>query len=272
MEKYFKERKEFHLSTYLKRGKLSEELERTTKYLMYCLGDVVMPLDIIETYDLYFSCFGGRYDVRHELETVKGLYEFYRKFPHITPKAFYEIAHRYIKDLFDGYSLEQVFAKMIEVYGELDETFEKFIQYVELKAEELEKKYDEDASKLDAYTKLYHIDGYEDSYISFLKSLILGKHIAVEKVMESMPGHELVVKDRKQLYSLAEKYRCYMGCGYPISYLMTRSLIKGEDLKEIYGKEPAYFITQSIIEPATFTTQEFVKSVEDNNNNKICLK
>ena len=269
MEKYFKERKEFHLSTYLKRGNLSEELERTTKYLMYCLGDVAMPLDIIETYDLYFSCFGGRYDVRHELETVKGLYEFYRKFPHITSEAFYEVAHRYIKDLFDVYSLEQVFKKMIEVYGETDEIFEKFIQYVELKAKKLEKKYDKAARKLDVYTKLYHIDGYEDGYIPFLKSLILGKHIAVDKVIESMPGHELVVNDSKQLYSLAEKYRCYMGCGYPISYLMTRSLIKGEDLEEIYGKEPAYFITQSIIEPATFTTQEFIKSVEEHKVKKL---
>ena len=108
-----------------------------------------------------------------------------------------------------------------------------------------------------------------DSYIPFLKSLVRNKHMSADKIIECMPSPELVIKDCKQLFDLEKKYRCYMGAGYPISYRMTESLAKDEDLEKTYGLKQAYCLNQSIIEEATFTTQEFVESVKKYKTKKL---
>ena len=93
MSKYFKEDTKIQLGDYRKRD-LSDRMKRTVDYLIHCLGDVALSIDIIEAYNSYFFSYGGRYDVRGEVESVKGLYEIYKKFPSISSKAFSEISFR----------------------------------------------------------------------------------------------------------------------------------------------------------------------------------
>lgn len=268
MSKYFIDEKEIQLSTYLER-ELSDKMKKTVEYLIHCLGDVSLPVYIIDAYRTYFYSSEGRYDVRTEEETIKGLYEFYKKFPSISGKAFYEISVRYIKDLFEDYSLVSVFEKLIKEHGESDETLETFITSVEKKADELQKKYFKQAILLRGCGKFYHVDGLADDYIPFLKSLVIKKHIPIEKIIESMPSPELVKEDRMYLHRLAVKYCCYFGCGYPASYLLTEAMAKGEDLSK-YGERPLYSIslTDKPIK-ATFTIQEFIESTKQDNVKKL---
>lgn len=270
MEKYFEENQKTQLSMYLERG-ISDKMKKTIEFLICCLGDVSLPLDIIESYKDYFYSSGGRYDVRTEVESVKGLYEFYKKFPSISAKAFEEISFRYIKDLFEEYSLDIVFEKLIKMHGKTDETLELFISYTEKKADELQKKRRKEARKLDRYLPIYHVDGLVDDYIPFLKSLVIRKHISVDRILDSMPSPELVKKDREHLHRLSIVFHCYFGC-VPISYLITEDLAKGEDILK-YGERPSYSVSflEKPVE-TTFTTQEFIDSTKKTKDKELVRK
>lgn len=273
MSKYFKDEDEIQLSEYAKES-ISPEMKKAAKYLMFCLGDVSLSKDIIEAYEDFFSHYSSKYDVKFEGDTIKGLYDFYKKFPRLSHKAFYEISFRYIKDLFEEYSLDAVFEKLIKLYGEVDDAMEMFISYIERKADELQEKYKDDASKLDEYSQIYYMEEFSEfyQYISYLKSLVLTQHISVDSILASLAAPELIKQDAKQLSELSRRYRCYMGAGYPVSYLMTKSFAKKEDLSK-YGDRPLYYISSSDkLEEATFTTQEFIDSIKQEKAKKLISK
>ena len=71
----------------------------------------------------------------------------------------------------------------------------------------------------------------------------------------------LIKKDEEQIHEISARTRIYFGACYPVSYSMTTALIKGTIDK--YPEQPSYYIDvlkQDI--PATFTKQEFLKSIE----------
>ena len=200
MSKYFKERESIKLSEFLEKD-ISDREDYWTRAMIDSIDDFELPEDIIKKF-VSFLYYGGKYDVSREIETVKGLYDFYKKFPKISDEVFYKIAKRYIKDLFEDYSLDEIFEKMIKTYGETDETIEIFIMYIDKKAEELDKKYEEKATKLDQYEEEY------GGYITYLKQLVTKEHISVDKIIKSMPEPELIKRDEEQLGGLSRRLRC----------------------------------------------------------------
>ena len=61
-----------------------------------------------------------------------------------------------------------------------------------------------------------------------------------------------------------KRAHCYIGFMVPISYKIIESYIRGEDLSR-YGERPIYIMKlngEVILEEATFTTEELIKSIE----------
>ena len=265
MSKYFVTSEEPLISSY-QAGEYDEEIRETIDRLKDVVGDdIKLPLSIIKAYSSYYHSYGGRYDVRQYGLSAQGLCAFYKMFPHISAKAFEEIADRYIMDLFQDYDLEAVFEKLITVYGETDEAFELFISYVDKKADELDKKYDIEASKLDDYSEEYHIEDYTEFYqfIPYLKRIVTGEHVHVEDIISSLPSSEIVKKDALQLKELSRFYRCEFGSGYPTSFFYTRVLSYGLGLRETDEKIKYYVSAYQKEIEGTFSTKEFMDSVRE---------
>ncbi len=131
-----------------------------------------------------------------------------------------------------------------------------------LTEEELKKRRCKQARKLDRYLQIYHIEGLVDDYIPFLKSLVIRDCISVDKVLDSMPLPEIVKSDREQLHSLIARSSFCLSC-MPISYVLTESLARGEDLYK-YG-ESLFYYADMYDEPikAAFTVQEFIDSTQE---------
>lgn len=235
-----------------------EIIAKNVSWVMDDLTDVELPVSIIKKFYGCFHSFGGRYDVRTEPETIKGIYSLYSKYPQLSDNAMDHIIHIYIKDLFDEYDLENMLGKFIGVFGETDEAFEVFYNYVERKADELQVIYDEDSKKLEEYKLTY-----EPQYIEYLQGLIKYEHLSVDKIIASLPSPELVKTDKEQLNDISTSTRIYFGVGYPISYSLTKRLVKNSDsLSE--SDELYYVINNDKKVPATFTTTEFLESVKEN--------
>ena len=278
MYSFGKKEEEVKASKYLKKYlKAKEYTERDRKLasemLLEFLGDVKLPAGIIEMFISYYKCTGGRYDVRHEKESSLGLYEFYKKFPTITPDAFDDVAFLYIKDLYDKYDLIKYFEDMIAEYGETDEAFDHFIHYVQRSADLLQIQYDHDALKMNKYYKLYgEKEGYSfDGFISNLYFDISRKHLPVDKVIEGLPSFELMIKDKShwhKLYWSGSLYRMLAQLVPPISYSMVETYAKGEDLFEVYGETPMYKFANGKLVRATFTTQEYLDDIKKDMSEK----
>ena len=270
MQKYIREEQEEKklLSSYQK--ELEEKKDywekkrdiREGKELISDLGDVEMPVSMIKTLCACFHTFGGRYSVRGEKETIQGLYGVWKVHPELTAYAIDTLAFIYIQDLFEEYSLKSILTEFLKKYGRTDEAFEKYYDFVEQIGKEWHKKFEEEA---EALTKDQSLTGeYRKEYLEFLKDEIRGKHIPIEKIRESMPSAVIVQKDEEELHTLSKRASDSFLVGYPISYLMTISLAKGEDLS-IYGERPRYRkawgSTEEIYE-AKFTTKEFLESTK----------
>ena len=265
-----------YLKKYLKIKEYSEkDLRIASEMLLEFLGDVTLPPGIIEQFIDYYKCTGGRYNVRQEKESTLGLYEFYKKFPTITPAAFDDVAFLYIKDLYEKYDLIKYFEEMIAKYGETDEAFDRFIHYVERSADLLQIQYDHDALKMNKYYALYDEEkGYSfDGFISHLYFAIKRKHLPVDKVIEGLPSYELMTKDKAQwskiFSSTTDFYRMIAQKVPPISYSMVETYAKGEDLFEIYGEIPMYKLVSGKLVRATFTTQEFLDDTKKDISEKV---
>ncbi len=141
--KYFtkEEKEKFLLSDYLKMSddmfkkeifKESDRLART-KYLIEVLGDAYLDIDTYKLFIRQFQSFGGPYSVLVDKDTIKGIYEIYKMYPFLTDKALGSIWYLYIRDLFEEYELHYILELFIKTYGMKDDTFEKYLSYIEKK-------------------------------------------------------------------------------------------------------------------------------------------
>ncbi|MBQ6840642.1 MAG: hypothetical protein IJO63_00805 [Bacilli bacterium] len=266
MSKYFEEEqsKEFLLSDYLKRDASSfkhsiytdSDRIKRTEYLISLLGDVPLSEQLYELFIIQFQRFGGKYDVRVRPDTIEGIYKITRKYPMLTISAIEEIWFRYIKDLFEDYSLTRILDKYLEVFGIQDETFELFMTYVDKKADELQKMYIEDSLQLEQLG-----DDYSKSFVDHLKYLILSKHYQYGEIKKYLPEASLVTIDEDHLIALSKQSRIFFGCCNPVSYTMLDTLLETQTL-DSYPEHPTYYISTGLSEIATFTKQDFLDSIQ----------
>ena len=266
MRKYFKEEetKKIKLSKYLKfkendfKYNVCDEEYRAsrTKYVIGIIGDVELDEDTYRLYMTQFQWLGGRYEVRTERETIKGIYELSQKYPFLSVDALDEIWGIYIQDQFEEYSLAEVLGKYFQRYGMTDEAFCKYIDYVDSTAKEFDKKFVTEASKLEMYRECYDSD-----LIKYLQRIIKFQHITADKIISSLPSSELIEKDKQQLRQIIEETRIYFGACDPISYQMIESLATDKSL-EYYPEQPQYVICGTHRIDTTFTKQEFLESIK----------
>ena len=231
-------------------------LVRNVERIKKDITDVELPTSVIKELYMCFHSFGGRYDVRTDSETIKGVYSIYSKYPELSGEAVDHIVHIYIKDLFEDYELEDKLGKFIEVFGKTDDAFEAFYDYANKKADELQVKYDEDAKKLEEYKMTYEVD-----YIEYLQGLIKREHFSFDKIVECMPSAELIKADKEQIRDISERTRIYFGACYPISYSLTRGLVKDSNYLDDCG-EFSYVVNSETRIPATFTKEQFLESIK----------
>ena len=253
MNKYFKkyQEKEVKLSEYNTDSKVDIE------YLISVLGNITLPESIIERFIRMLHTYGGMYSVRRDKETILGLYDIVKKYPMLSENAIDEISCYYIKDLFDKYSLTDKIDIFIKMLGTNDDAFETYISYVKMKAIKLQGIYEEDAKKLDTYK-----GEYSDKYIDYLKNLVKREHVLTDYIIDNLPSKDIIKNDEEQLSDISKKARIYFGICLPISYSMTKSIIKGEDILK-YPEIPSYYINDEEPGiPATFTREEFLSSIK----------
>lgn len=227
-----------------------------TKYIMETLGDVEMD---IETYKLFigqFQSFGGRYDVRTKPETIKGIYDISQKYPSLAKDALDEIWFVYIQDLFEEYALDEMLAKYFELHGETEDALQAYLDYVNRKAKEYDKRFEDEASQIESLKQ-----EFGEEFVKHLQYIIKSQHISSEKIKSSLPEKELIDKDRQQLIDISTQTRIFMGCCHPISYQMIESLAVGDGL-DYYPEQPAYLINGTRTIETTFTKQEFLDSIK----------
>jgi len=266
MKKYFTEeqKEEYLLSDYLKmkekdiKSTLCEEEMRLrrTKYLIEILGDVKLDKDLYKKYINCFQSFGGRYSVRTRQDTLKDIYEITRKYNYLTIEAIEEIWFIYIRDLFEEYSIMDILEKYIKVFGKTSEAFELFIQYIEKKSDEQQKRYIEDAKNTDELK-----EEYSEHFIDHLKGLIVRQHYTYDEIKKYLPSSDLIKKDEEHILEISRKTRIYFGCCNPLSYTMFDSLLAGETLDN-YDEVGKYYISFGGHEEVTFTKQEFLDSIK----------
>jgi len=267
MREYFKEdqKSKSKLSDYLKLGEsefkdfLCEEKYRgpRTKYIMETIGDVELDEETYKLFLRQFQRYGGRYNVRTKMETIKGIYELLQKYPSLSVEALDEIWSVYIDDQFQKYCLDQVLGKYIELYGKTSKAFVAYIEYINETAKELDTHFYEEASKLDVYC-----GDYDRDLIEHLQYIIKSQHISAERIISSLPSRELIAKDKEQLGEIVARTRIFFGACYPISYQMIESLATCEGL-DYYPDQPKYLINGVTMIPTTFTKQEFLDSIQE---------
>lgn len=256
MSKYFKEvyKEKKLLSDYLKTA--DEADARKLEYLIKILGDVKLEEDMMKMFCGKLSSSGGRYSVMDKPETIKAMYGFTRKFRTLSPRAIDEIWFKYISDLYEEYDyLETLLQYYIEFLGKEDDTFESFIKLVDEVAEAHQKKYEEEA------LGLKDLEGYSESFILHLKSLIIRQHYTLDEIKKYLPSAELVTKDEQHLSDIASKTRIFFGCCLPVSYTMFEVLLETKTLDGV-TETPTYYISKVEQEKATFTKAEFLESIK----------
>lgn len=266
--KYFKEEPEdkILLSTYLDKlkkvleGKHILQDEHDVHYLEYLIsifGDIEMDGSLIKVFISQFRCGGGRYLVRTEEETLKGVLEFSKRYEDLSSEAIDDLFTYYIEDIFEECLFTELFQDYLDIYGKEDETFKKYIEYVDQIEAGKQKKYDYEADEL------YKIRGFRATFIEYLRTLIKYKHYHLDDILKCLPESELVEKDTDQLLDIATRHRI-MFSGTPISHTLTKELIKGSDLSD-YPEELTYYVKVGDMEkkyPATFTKSEFIESTK----------
>lgn len=267
MKTYFKETstEEILLSEYLEKDSTDfkcflyseEDRIKRTKYLMSILGDVAFDKDTYKLFISEFQSHGGKYDVRTKPDTIKGIYEITRMFPTLTARAVKKIWFRYIKDLFEEHALTSIFEKYIEMFGEEDESFELFVDYVNKKAEQHQQRYIEDALQADEL-----VEEYGESFTKHVKGLITREHYTYDEIKKYLPSAELIEKDEQHIDDISIRTRIFFGCCRPVSYKMLDILLEDKTL-DTYPETPTYYISTGGEEQATFTKQEFLDSIKE---------
>ena len=94
-------------------------------------------------------------------------------------------------------------------------------------------------------------------------------HIPVDAVIDSIPSPEIVKKDIHQLDQLAKEYGTFMYLVKPLSFEITKSLAKGEDISK-YKDQPSYYLRRDgQYEDATFTIKEFLDSIDSKKTKEL---
>jgi len=266
MSKYFKEEKtpELKLSEYLEKeedefkGCLFDEKSRKirTKYLIELLGDITLDLDVYKLFIKQFQTYGGRYDVRTKPETIKDIYGFVKRYPTLTATAIEEIWFIYIKDQFEEYALIDMLEKYIQLHGKKDDTLLSYLDFVDRKAKEFDKRFEAEAKTLESYKT-----EYGEEFVKHLQYIIKSQHIPAKKIISSLPCKELIIKDKEHLREIATRTRIFMGMCQPISYQMVESLATDEGL-DCFPEQPAYLINGETQVEATFTKDDFLASIK----------
>lgn len=266
MSKFFEELRTTTISGYIDFEKQSAEYNKGQKIelarlLRNVIGDVKLPRKIIEILIRQYNISGGKYDVRTNPETLKGVYNIYSKFPNLSAKAIDELISRYIDDLFEEYSLVSILEDIINVNGQTDDSFEKFLEIVDKASTEHDKKFIEQAKLLDQYSDEYKEVNCSINYVEYLKTLVIREHIPVEKLIKSMADKDLIIKDADYLAKISRQSRIYMGVCLPSSYTMTRLAAKDE-LSSV-EEQPTYHISTTGTDiPAPFTKSQFIESIK----------
>lgn len=226
------------------------------KYLKELFGDIELDIDIIKVFINCYSSFGGRYFVRSDDDTLKGLLSIKTKYPTLSSKAIDEIGFYYIKDLFDEYQLEDILEKYIKRYHESDQAIEKYLKLVDKVAEKHQKQFDEEAESID-----YLEDEYDLRLVKHLKSQIKHKHIHKDILLECLPESELIKKDVDQLSEFSKNTRIYFGMCEPLSYRLITEMTKDKELST-YPEELKYVSSFGQEVPVPFTKSEFIESTK----------
>ena len=234
-----------------------------TKYIIEILGDVEMDIDTYKLFIGQFQSLGGRYDVRTKPETIRGIYDISQKYPFLSADALDEIWFVYIHDQFEEYSLDEVLGKYFQLYGKTEKALFEYLDYIDKTAKEFDKKFIEEASKLEVYYQEYDHD-----LIEHLQYIVKRQHILADKIISSLPSKELIDKDTKQLHGIIERTRIFFGACHPISYQMIESLATDEGL-DYYPEQPQYLICGTSKIDATFTKQEFLDSIQKEKVKKL---
>lgn len=254
-----------------KSSKLSSEiysLQRKVKDLKYrslclehitkILGDISIEPSRLEALITCLDVSLCRYKrVCLKEETLKGIYEISTLFPELSSEAIKEIGKEYISDLFKDYDLTTELALMIRKEGSSDETFDKFMDLTKSYAEVLEKKYKDEAWKLEIYYGYY-----SHSFITHFKKFMVDHHISLEQMTSSLVSPMLILEDELKLKEISSKAReCFMVC-QPISFQMTEDYLMGDYDLERFSEQPFYYISIYGKEiPTTFTKTEFLESL-----------
>ena len=270
--KYFQEKKEeeIFLSTYKKelvRKIKGEHIKQDeidlarVDYLISLFGDIELEESLIKEFVRLFSIYGGRYSVRTSEETLTDLLQIKQEIPALSTRAISELSSLYIRDLFEEYHLKLLLHALIESSGKDDKTFELFLDYVDEKGKEQQRRYDESAEELkEEILSLEYVEQYAD----YLSHLVRRKHISKEEILKHLPDKELVLTDLLHLIGISKRTRIYLGMGEPISFTLTEEIIKDEELSKLpedlfYHAEVGTFSKDY---PATFTKSEFIESTK----------
>lgn len=270
--KYIREEKEekILLSTYLKelesfiKGKhiLQDEYDvEYLKYLITLFGNIELEGSLVREFIRSFGRCGGRYSVMSDDDTFKGLLALKKRYPYLSTEAIKDISYLYIKDLYDLYALDEVIDEYVSVYGKTDEAIEKYISYVDEFEEKVQEKYIEDSKLLKEEVLSL---GYTESFSKFLATLVSRKHYDYQDILKCLPDSELVKKDEEHLLEIATRYRITYGAGYPMSYVLTKKMVKDSELKD-YSEELSYSVRVGDLRekiPTTFTKSEFIESTK----------
>ena len=98
---------------------------------------------------------------------------------------------------------------------------------------------------------------YSESFIIFLKQLIIENVITFEDIINKLPSSNLVALDEYR-YGLIKHIFGVEG-GLPISYLMVKALIENGNL-DYFDDQMYYFTSEDPLE-VPFTKEEFIKTV-----------
>lgn len=265
MKKVFKTKdtKKNKLSEYLKKSDkefkylLCDEgyREKRTKYIMDSIGDVELDMETYAVFIAQFQRF-GRYDVNVKRDTYKKMYKISQMYPFLSADSLECIWGYYIKDLFEEYELDEMLGQYFESYSQTEEAFYAYIDFVDEKATEIDKKFEEESKGLEEYQ-----EEYGEDLIRTLKGIMRRYHVHIEQIKSSLPSHDLIEKDKKHLIEISSQTRIYFGCCEPISYQMIESLATGRSL-DYYPEQPAYLINRTRKIETTFTKQEFLDSIK----------
>lgn len=265
--KYFEEKEEQKekvlISEYVKELKEETSAEghfiqdeydlRVGKYLKLLLGDQEIDKSLFKEFIKFYSRFGGKYSVISDDETIIGLKELKDEYG-LTTEAISDLGLYYIKDLFDTYSLDKLLKDFIDEYGREDETFEKYIEFVDKIGDIYQEQFEQEAESLE-----YLEEEYGKKLKEYLQTQIIRHHYHKEDLLKYLPESSLIKKDEEQLLDFATKSRIHFGLCYPMSYQLIVEMMKDDELST-YPEELHYSSSFGKTIPLTFTKSDFIDS------------